>query len=60
MTIATILTLTLTGSLVLMKLGVMAIAILLLVRGSLRASHPGAMDPDWQERANTRLALPKA
>ncbi len=60
MTIATILTMILTGSLVLMKLGLMAIAILLLVRGSLRASHPGSMDPDWQERANINLALPKA
>ncbi|MEJ2454677.1 MAG: hypothetical protein P8103_11045 [Candidatus Thiodiazotropha sp.] len=59
MTVATFLTMTLTGSLILMKLGLMAIAIMLLVRGTLRARHPGSMDPDWQERANARLAMPK-
>jgi hypothetical protein len=59
MTVATFLTMTLTGSLILMKLGLMAIAIMLLVRGTLRARHPGSMDPDWQERANKRLSMPK-
>ena len=59
MTVATFLTMTLTGSLVLMKLGLMVIAIMLLVRGTLRARHPGSMDPDWQEKANKRLAMPK-
>ena len=59
MTVATFLTMALTGSLVLMKLGLMAIAIMLLVRGTLRARHPGSMDPDWQERAKARLVLPK-
>ncbi|MET0028114.1 MAG: hypothetical protein ABW101_10795 [Candidatus Thiodiazotropha sp.] len=51
MTVATFLTMTLTGSLILMKLGLMVFAIMLLVRGSMRARHPGAMDPDWQERS---------
>jgi hypothetical protein len=59
MTVATFLTMTLTGSLILIKLGLIAIAIVLLVRGTLRARHPGSMDPDWQERANPRLATPK-
>ncbi|MET0064848.1 MAG: hypothetical protein ABW076_00735 [Candidatus Thiodiazotropha sp.] len=51
MTVATFLTMTLTGSLVLMKLVLMVFAIMLLVRGSLRARHPGAMDPDWHDKA---------
>lgn len=59
MTVVTFLTMALTGSLVLMKLGLMAFAIMLLVRGTLNARHPGSRDPDWQERANARLALPK-
>ncbi|MDJ0806696.1 MAG: hypothetical protein QNJ78_07660 [Gammaproteobacteria bacterium] len=35
-----------TGSLVLLKLAVMAIALILLAKAMLHVSHPGSMDPD--------------
>ena len=59
MSVATFLTMAFTGSLVLMKLGLVVVAIMLLVRGSLHARHPGAMDPDWQERAIVTKTLPQ-
>jgi hypothetical protein len=49
MTLTTVLFLALTGSLVLMKLGLLAFALLLLVRATMRAAHPGAMNPDFAE-----------
>jgi hypothetical protein len=49
MTVTTLLFLTLTGSLVLLKLGLIVFALLLLVRGTMRAGHPGSMNPDFAE-----------
>jgi hypothetical protein len=41
--------LTLTGSLILLKLGLIAFAMMLLVRATMRAGHPGSMDPNYAE-----------
>jgi hypothetical protein len=40
---------TLTGSLILLKVGLVAFGLLLLVRGTMRAAHPGSMDPNYEE-----------
>lgn len=49
MTLTTMMFLTLTGSLVLLKMGLMVFALLLLVRGTMRAAHPGSTDPNYAE-----------
>jgi hypothetical protein len=49
MTLTSMLFLSLTGSLLLLKVGLIAFALLLLVRGSMRAAHPGSMDPNYAE-----------
>jgi hypothetical protein len=49
MTIATMLMLTLTGGLVLLKLALIAFAVVLLVKASMLASHPGSMNPEFAE-----------
>ncbi|MET0072512.1 MAG: hypothetical protein ABW096_20965 [Candidatus Thiodiazotropha sp.] len=49
MTSTTLLFLTLTGSLILVKLGLMAFALLLLAKATMRAGHPGSMDPNFAE-----------
>ncbi|PUB88054.1 MAG: hypothetical protein B6D72_13605 [gamma proteobacterium symbiont of Ctena orbiculata] len=49
MTLTTMLFLTLTGSLILLKLGLIVFALLLLVRATMRAGHPGSMDPNFAE-----------
>jgi hypothetical protein len=49
MTLTTMLFLSLTGSLLLLKLGLIAFALLLLVRGTVRTAHPGSMDPNYAE-----------
>ena len=46
MTLGTIMMLILTGSLGLLNLALMAIALMLLTKAMLHASHPGSMDPD--------------
>jgi hypothetical protein len=40
---------TLTGSLILLKVGLVGFGLLLLVRGTMRAAHPGSMDPSYAE-----------
>jgi hypothetical protein len=54
MTLGTIMLLTLTGSLVLLKLALMAIAVMLLIKAMLHASHPGSMDPDLADVTSHR------
>jgi hypothetical protein len=49
MTLTTMLFLSLTGSLLLLKVGLIAFALLLLVRGTMRAAHPGSMNPNYAE-----------
>jgi hypothetical protein len=49
MTLTTMLFLSLTGSLLLLKVGLIAFGLLLLVRGTMRAAHPGSMDPNYVE-----------
>ncbi|MGD8908967.1 MAG: hypothetical protein PVI92_06420 [Chromatiales bacterium] len=49
MTLTALLFFTLTGGLVLIKLGLVAFGLLLLVRATLRAGHPGSMNPDFAE-----------
>ncbi|MEW8201347.1 MAG: hypothetical protein AB2672_11725 [Candidatus Thiodiazotropha endolucinida] len=49
MTLTTLLFFTLTGSLIVLKVWLVAFGLLLLVRGTMRASHPGSMDPDYAE-----------
>ena len=51
MTLSTLIFATLTGSLVLMKLGLMVFAIFLLVRATMRAGHPGSMNPNYVDNA---------
>ena len=51
MTLTTLIFATLTGSLVLMKLVLMVIAIFLLVRATMRAGHPGSMNPNYVENS---------
>jgi hypothetical protein len=41
--------LTLTGGLVLLKLALIAFAVVLLVKASMLASHPGSMNPEFAE-----------
>jgi hypothetical protein len=41
--------LSLTGSLILLKVGLVAFGLLLLVRATMRAGHPGSMDPNFAE-----------
>ncbi|MET0081015.1 MAG: hypothetical protein ABW119_21360 [Candidatus Thiodiazotropha lotti] len=49
MTLTTMLFLALTSSVILLKIGLIAFALLLLVRGTMRAAHPGSMDPNYAE-----------
>ncbi|MES9994210.1 MAG: hypothetical protein ABW098_19855 [Candidatus Thiodiazotropha sp.] len=49
MTLTTMLFYALTGSLVLLKVGLVVFGLLLLVRGTMRAAHPGSMDPSYAE-----------
>jgi hypothetical protein len=49
MTLTTMLFYTLTGSLILLKVGLVVFGLLLLVRGTMRAAHPGSMDPNYAE-----------
>ncbi|MBV2093200.1 MAG: hypothetical protein KUF72_20155 [Candidatus Thiodiazotropha sp. (ex Ctena orbiculata)] len=49
MTLTTTLFLAMTGSVILLKIGLIAFALLLLVRGTMHASHPGSMDPSYAE-----------
>jgi hypothetical protein len=49
MTLTTLIFLTLTGGLLVLKVGLIAFGLLLLVRGTLRAAHPGSMDPVYAE-----------
>lgn len=49
MTLTTMLFMALTGSLVLLKVGLVAFGLLLLVRGTMHAAHPGSMDPNYAE-----------
>ncbi|MES9850633.1 MAG: hypothetical protein ABW170_02235 [Candidatus Thiodiazotropha sp. L084R] len=56
MTLTTMIFLMLTGSLILLKVGLVAFGLLLLVRGTMRAAHPGSMDPSYAEiPVETRL-----
>ncbi|MCG8038550.1 MAG: hypothetical protein JAZ19_16095 [Candidatus Thiodiazotropha taylori] len=49
MTLTTMLFLAMTGSVILLKIGLIAFALLLLVRGTMHAAHPGSMDPNYAE-----------
>lgn len=49
MTITTLIFLTLTGGLVALKLAFIAFALILLVRATMLAGHPGSMDPKFAE-----------
>ncbi|MCG7983586.1 MAG: hypothetical protein JAY90_12680 [Candidatus Thiodiazotropha lotti] len=49
MTLTTMLFLALTGSVILLKIGLIAVAVLLLVRGTMQAAHPGSMDPNYAD-----------
>ncbi|MES9862937.1 MAG: hypothetical protein ABW157_09340 [Candidatus Thiodiazotropha sp. LLP2] len=49
MTLTTMILFTLTGSLILLKVGLVAFGLLLLVRGTMRAAHPGSLDPSYAE-----------
>lgn len=49
MTLTTMLFMTLTGSLIFLKIGLIVFGLLLLVRGTMRASDPGSMDPNYVE-----------
>ncbi|MEJ2620139.1 MAG: hypothetical protein P8163_07720 [Candidatus Thiodiazotropha sp.] len=49
MTLTMMLFLSMTGGLLLLKVGFIAFGLLLLVRGTMRAAHPGSMDPSYAE-----------
>lgn len=56
MTVSSILMMTLTGSLVLLKLALIAVALILLTKAMFYASHPGSVDPNLAEAQLGKLA----
>jgi fructose 1,6-bisphosphatase len=47
MTLSTIAMMTYAGGMLLANLFLLAFAVVLLVQGTMRASHPGSMDPNY-------------
>ena len=56
MSIGALTLMTLTGSLVLVKLAVMATALIMLAKAMQHASHPGSMDPDLADVTSHKQA----